>query len=246
MRLDESAWRSRFLIAHDLFGKPLRTFPDHALALAFRSSTNTHSLSLNWSSGAWFIAKSGEALQESHRVAEFRRCFDGTPLTPLGQVGVTQVTSIRSQPRTFRRKVRFRMKWFRSNIKCMSRIALFALGIQLALSFGHFHGVPSAATSVPEFGSAASKLSLAADLAAQVDDSQSAREPASNHDSGDHPGDICAICAVMAMANAALFATPPSLPLPQIAEFSRLTIEREFARVASASVAFQPRAPPIS
>src|SRR5215469_15557646 len=29
--LDESPSRSRFLIAHDLFGKPLHTFPDHAL-----------------------------------------------------------------------------------------------------------------------------------------------------------------------------------------------------------------------
>jgi len=183
-----------------------------------------------------------EALQKSHRAAEFRWCSEGTPLTPLSQVGVTQVTSIRSQPRTFRRKVRFGMKWFRSNIKRVSGIALFALVIQFASTFAHFHGV-AAATSVLESSSAASKLSY---IAAQVVDRQSARQPASNHDSGEHPGDICAICAVMAMANAALFATPPSLPLPQIVEFLRLTTEREFARVASASVAFQPRAPPIS
>jgi len=32
------------------------------------------------------------------------------------------------------------MKWFRSNIKHGSRLALFALALQLALSFGHFHG----------------------------------------------------------------------------------------------------------
>jgi len=31
--LVESPSRFRFLIAHDLFGKPLRTFPDHAPAL---------------------------------------------------------------------------------------------------------------------------------------------------------------------------------------------------------------------
>ena len=31
------------------------------------------------------------------------------------------------------------MKWFRSNIKTGSRLALFALAIQFALSFGHFH-----------------------------------------------------------------------------------------------------------
>jgi hypothetical protein len=50
----------------------------------------------------------------------------------------------------------------------------------------------------------------------------------------------------MAMANAALFATPPVLPLPQSIEFAHLTAEGQFARVASISVAFQPRAPPIS
>jgi hypothetical protein len=134
------------------------------------------------------------------------------------------------------------MKWFRSNIKRVSRMALFALGIQLALSFGHFHAI--AATSAPEFGSALSK-SFASSLTALSADTQSARQPESNHDSNDHSGDICAICAVIAMANTALFAAPPTLPVPQIIEFSRLTAKREFARATSASVAFQPRAPPI-
>lgn len=137
------------------------------------------------------------------------------------------------------------MNWFRSNSKRVSVMALFALGIQLALSFGHFHGVATA-TSAPDFGSAASRLSFAAGLAVQIADSQHARQPASNHGSGEHPGDICAICAVMAMASTALFAPPPMLALPQIIELSRLTAESEFARVASTSVAFQPRAPPIS
>jgi hypothetical protein len=142
--------------------------------------------------------------------------------------------------------VRCGMTWIRSNIKSVSRIALLALAMQFALSFGHLHAIASAATSAPQFGAALSKLSFAGSLTVQVADTQFARQPASNHDSGDHPGDICAICAVMAMANAALFATPPALPLPQIIEFSHLTAESEFDRVASASVAFQPRAPPIS
>ena len=120
-------------------------------------------------------------------------------------------------------------------------MALLALAIQFALSFGHCHAIDSAATSAPP-----SKFSFASSLTVQVADTQFARQPASNHDSGEHPGDICAICAVMAMANAALFATPPALPLPQIIEFSYLTAESEFDRIASASVAFQPRAPPIA
>ena len=134
------------------------------------------------------------------------------------------------------------MTWVRSNIKCVSRIALLAMVIQFALSFGHFHAIASAATSA----SALSELFFAGGLADQVAETQSARPPASNHDSDEHSGDICAICTVMAMANAALFATPPALPLPQIIEFSHLTTEGEFARVVSVRIAFQPRAPPIS
>src|SRR5260221_12497744 len=39
------------------------------------------------------------------------------------------------------------MKWFRSNIRRGSRLALFALAIQFLLSFGHFHG--SSAQAAP-------------------------------------------------------------------------------------------------
>jgi hypothetical protein len=138
------------------------------------------------------------------------------------------------------------MKWFRSNIKRVSRMALFALGIQLALSFGHFHGVAFATTAAPQVRAAVSESSVADSMTARVADTQSARQPASDHGSSEHSDDFCAICAVMAMANTALFATPPVLPLPQILDFARVITEGEFARVASASVAFQPRAPPIS
>jgi hypothetical protein len=121
------------------------------------------------------------------------------------------------------------MKWFRSNIKRVSHVALFALAIQFALSFGHFHAV-------------------AADnnLAAQTAHSLSAPQPASDQGSPEHPGDICAICAVMAMANTALFATPPVVLVPQAVDFSHRTAAAEFARIASVGAGFQPRAPPLS
>ena len=136
------------------------------------------------------------------------------------------------------------MKWFRSNIKRVSRMALLALGIQLALTFGHFHRIGPELTPALEFGAASSEFS--AGLTTKVADSRSARQPASNPDSNGHPGDICAICAVMVMANSVLLASPPVLLLPQIVEFSYLATEGELARVASIRVAFQPRAPPIS
>ena len=119
------------------------------------------------------------------------------------------------------------MKWLRSNIKHGSRLALFALAVQIVLSFGHFHGVAA--------------------QAAPVSISDTARQQApSNHDSDRQANDACAICAVIAMANATLFATPPHLLLPQAAEFLFLTADAGFVDLNPARVAFQPRAPPIS
>jgi len=134
------------------------------------------------------------------------------------------------------------MAWVRSNIKCGSWIALFALVVQFALSFGHFHPIASA----PEVGSALSGLSVASRLSGQVAEVSSKRQPASNHDSDERLGDVCAICAVMAMANAALFGAPPALPLPRAIKLSHPATRGESVRVASVRIAFQPRAPPIS
>jgi hypothetical protein len=120
------------------------------------------------------------------------------------------------------------MKWLRSKLKHGSRVALFALAIQFAFSFGHFHGLPTQAAPL-----------AVSEFAQQP-------QPASDHDPNQHPDDMCAICAVMAMANTALFATPPALLLPQAVEFSYQTIDAGFVHVESVRVAFQPRAPPIS
>jgi hypothetical protein len=117
------------------------------------------------------------------------------------------------------------MNWFRSNIKQGSRLALLALAIQFVLSFGHFHGI--AAQAAPAI-------------------QQASQQAPSNQDSDHQPADPCAICAVMALANAVLFASPPVLLLPQAVEFLYLTTDAEFVHLDHASVAFQPRAPPAS
>ncbi len=128
------------------------------------------------------------------------------------------------------------MKWLRSNIKHGSRLALFALALQFALSFGHFHA--GAALAAPAMQSGASIVDAVGDDAHQ--------QPASNHDSDRQPSDACAICAVVALANAMLFATPPLLLLPQAIEILHLSTDAEFIHLNSARVAFQPRAPPLS
>jgi Protein of unknown function (DUF2946) len=132
------------------------------------------------------------------------------------------------------------MKWLRSNIKHGSRLALFALALQFALSFGHFHG--GAAQAAPAVQSGSANSLDAAGMASE--DAQ--QQPASNHDSDQQPGGACAICAVLALANTMLFATPPLLLLPQAIEVLYLTTDAGFIHLNSARVAFQPRAPPVS
>ena len=139
------------------------------------------------------------------------------------------------------------MKWFRSNIKHGSRLALLALAVQFALSFGHFHGVAAKAAPAIQSGQIQSNPSYPGDLLAPDAVSEADRQqPASDRDSDRHSNDPCAICAVMALANAVLFATPPVLLLPQAVEFLYLTTDAEFVHLNSARIAFQPRAPPLS
>jgi hypothetical protein len=116
------------------------------------------------------------------------------------------------------------MKWVRSNIKYGSRLALFALALQFALSFGHFH--VDAAQATPAF--------------------QSLQQAPFDHESDQPAGEPCEICAIVAMASTVLSATPPLLVLPQAVDFLYLTTDAEFVHPNSASIAFQPRAPPIS
>jgi hypothetical protein len=139
------------------------------------------------------------------------------------------------------------MKWFRSNTKRGSRLALFALAIQFVASFGHFHAVAAQAAQAIQPDTAPFELSYANGLTAPSAVAESAQQPSpSTPDSDQQQSDPCAICAVMALAKAVLFATPPILLLPQAIEFLCLSTDAEFVHLNSARVAFQPRAPPAS
>jgi len=120
------------------------------------------------------------------------------------------------------------MNWFRKHVKTGSRLALFALAIQFALSFGHFHG---------EMLRAAPALQAALANAG-------VQSPA-DHDTDRH-GTDCAICAVLSLANNFLSASPPLLELPQAVSLRPLASRTEFAHLGSVHTAFQSRAPPVS
>ena len=136
------------------------------------------------------------------------------------------------------------MKWFRKHVKHGSRLALFALAIQFALSFGHFHAVaatPAIATSLAQ-----ADLDHVQVLAAPVAKSEVAQQQQpSNHDT-DQPGEACAICAVISLANNLVFPAPPLLLLPQAVELLYLTTDAEFSHLNSVRSPFQSRAPPAS
>jgi hypothetical protein len=147
-------------------------------------------------------------------------------------------------------EVRAGMKWFRSNIRLGSRLALCALAIQFLLSFGHFHGGSAQAASATadmhqSVGFAAMPL-FTSEQAAPANASGTVRSRTSSGHAPGLPGDDCAICAVMALANAMVDAAPPYLVTPQAAAFSFAAVDAGFVDLNSTLGAFEPRAPPIS
>jgi hypothetical protein len=124
------------------------------------------------------------------------------------------------------------MRWFRTNKEFGGRLALFALAVQLVLSFGHIHrediyGSRAALPSVSDPAPAADGFALLP----------------TNHPAK-HADDYCAICATIHLLNATFVAAPPQLALP----FVSYAIEH-IDRVADVILApqrtsFQARAPP--
>jgi hypothetical protein len=119
------------------------------------------------------------------------------------------------------------MRAFRTQRRFGGWLALFALGLQLTLSFGHIH-----AEDFARAGVAATAQSQAA--------------PDGDHNSGgqDRDHDGCAICAVMHLAATSLVPAPPSLSLPPAATFVTLITLDATALPPSARQPFQARAPP--
>jgi hypothetical protein len=140
------------------------------------------------------------------------------------------------------------MKWFRSNIRRGSRLALFALAIQFLLSFGHFHGGGAQAALAGAHRSAlhdAAKETATPALRADTSRATPLKTPSDQAPDG-RLTDDCAICAVLALADATVLAPSPCPVEPQAGAFSCLITDATSADLNSAGASFQPRAPPIS
>jgi hypothetical protein len=132
------------------------------------------------------------------------------------------------------------MKWFRANIGGGARLALAALALQFALAFGHFHGPAPLPSPILHASAVLGHLLGLSDSTVRTGDRSI---PA---DDREQPADACAICAVMAMAQATLLSPPPALPLPEAVAFVSRLPDGQTLPLARAAVAFQPRGPPLS
>jgi hypothetical protein len=123
------------------------------------------------------------------------------------------------------------MHWFRTNIGLGSRLALFALAVQVMLSFGHVHGFGLA--------SANTAPSVIADGSAVPGPGAPAHKPDGSGDPG------CAICALIQLAATSTPSSAPALLLPVRLDRVRPDIPTELAVATALHFPFRARAPPV-
>ena len=123
------------------------------------------------------------------------------------------------------------MRWFRSNIRFGSRLALFALAIQILLSFSHI--------DCCDLGLIAAK---AAPMASSSDGSAPGKS--APVDQSDRSNRSCPICALIQLASTSTPSAAPALPLPVAVSRVRLDSAGDAASAAAPHSYFQARAPP--
>jgi hypothetical protein len=127
------------------------------------------------------------------------------------------------------------MRWFRAKARFGAWCALFALTLQLTLSFGHVH--------VAGFGATKSTLLAAWTTQPSAPSADAPATPTKRAPSG-LAHDQCAICSLVQLAAAAVPSAAPALPLPLVASQVRLGTGVEFVLAASPHFSFSARAPP--
>lgn len=118
------------------------------------------------------------------------------------------------------------MRWFRAQGRASPWVALFALLIQFAVSFGHVHidhgQAPHPAASALATGD---------------------HTPAPDED---HADDACAICILNQMLGTAQTAAPPVLAPTPVSHATEQTCACERIGTLPRSAAFLSRAPPLA
>jgi hypothetical protein len=126
------------------------------------------------------------------------------------------------------------MRWFRSHIRLGSRLALFALAVQVVLCFSHIDSC--------DLGLVAAKAAPAA----AIDTGQAAPGKSTPIKKSDRADTTCPICALIQLASTSPPATAPTLP--SLTKFVRIRPQAPDAvsLAASPHFSFQARAPPAA
>jgi len=119
------------------------------------------------------------------------------------------------------------MRWFRPKLRVGSRLALFALAVQIALSFGHVHLDTLARAPAPGSG----KVLLS--------------DRAPSHDSSGALDRDCPICALIQLVGSSAPGATPALPLPPDHRMIRPQAVTVLALAAPSRQVFQARGPPV-
>ena len=125
------------------------------------------------------------------------------------------------------------MRWFRANRIFGGRLALFALAVQLVLSFGHIHR-----EDIFGYGTAGS-TPVASSAAGHAQPGPANRSPS-------RPDDYCAICASIFLLSSSFVAAPPQLPLPVASQPVEHVASFVVVFIAPRRAPFQSRGPPIA
>jgi len=125
------------------------------------------------------------------------------------------------------------MRFIRSNLRGLARLALFALAVQFAVTFGHVH---------------LHGLALAAGRAAQpaaADQAVPSAKADGKSQQSQGAGDLdCPICALIQLASSSAPSVAPPLPMPALLGGTILAARQAPDVFASPTFAFQARGPP--
>jgi hypothetical protein len=127
------------------------------------------------------------------------------------------------------------MNWFRSRIRSGAHLALFALALQMALSFGHVHlddlGLPPLAGTDP------TQIAFVA--------ASGSAPPAGHHHQPAPDDDYCPICASIAVLATWMPALPPVLVSPEPIRRVWGPVDALHISPTQISLSFRARAPPV-
>ena len=129
------------------------------------------------------------------------------------------------------------MKWFRFHLGAGAALALCALALQMAVSFGHFHRQDLGLQGLGVLSPTSVQVKALAGTAY----TQTASQPFEQQTA---PDDLCAICIAVSFMSSAALASAPAVAAPAFAQAASIDTPAPFISVW-VFCSFHARAPPI-